>query len=106
MILKKTHGQIFRFGGEEFIIIFRGKNAEECKPIITDLRNTLLHSPLFFNGKKLNVSVSFGVSQLKPTDSGFTDLFNRVDSYLYKSKNAGRNKMTIEDITYSFDEAK
>ncbi|KRL31029.1 hypothetical protein FD33_GL002376 [Companilactobacillus paralimentarius DSM 13238 = JCM 10415] len=54
----------------------------------------------------MNVSVSFGVSQLKPTDSGFTDLFNRVDSYLYKSKNAGRNKMTIEDITYSFDEAK
>lgn len=106
LYLKKTHGQIFRFGGEEFIIIFRGKNAEECKPIITDLRNTLLHSPLFFNGKKLNVSVSFGVSQLKPTDSGFTDLFNRVDSYLYKSKNAGRNKMTIEDITYSFDEAK
>lgn len=104
LYLKKTHGQIFRFGGEEFIIIFRGKNADECKPIIIDLRNTLLHSPLFFNGKKLNVSVSFGVSELKPTDSGFADLFNRVDSYLYKSKNAGRNKMTIENVTYNFDE--
>ncbi|HIY92209.1 GGDEF domain-containing protein [Companilactobacillus sp. HBUAS56275] len=103
LYLKKTHGQIFRFGGEEFIIVFRGKTAEECKPIITDLRNTLLHSPLFFNGMRLNVSVSFGISELKPTDSGFADLFNRVDSYLYKSKNAGRNKMTIENVTYDFD---
>lgn len=106
LYLRKTHGQIFRFGGEEFIIIFRGKTAEECIPIIVDLRNNLLNSPLFLNGKRLNVSVSFGASELKPSDTGFTDLFNRVDNYLYKSKNAGRNKMTVEDVIYDFDEIK
>lgn len=106
LYLRKTHGEIFRFGGEEFIIIFRDKTAEECSPIIVDLRNALYSAPLFLNGKKLNVSVSFGVSELKSSDTGFTDLFNRVDNYLYKSKNAGRNKMTVEDVIYDFDENK
>lgn len=102
LYLRKTHGQIFRFGGEEFIIIFRDKTPKECMPIIIGLRNALKNSPLFLNGKRLNVSVSFGVSELQPTDASFTDLFKRVDGYLYKSKNSGRNKMTVEGITYDF----
>ncbi|WP_146983831.1 GGDEF domain-containing protein, partial [Companilactobacillus alimentarius] len=96
----------FRYGGEEFIIIFRGKTADECIPIVADLRNTLFNSPLFLNGQQLNVNVSFGVSTLKESDKNFSDLFNRVDSYLYKSKNAGRNKMTVENETLNFDDFK
>lgn len=103
LFLKKTQGQIFRFGGEEFIIIFRGKTAQECSPIIADLRNSLSASPLFLNGKQLNVNVSFGVAQLKDTDKSFKDLFERVDSYLYQSKNSGRNSMTVEGQTTKFD---
>lgn len=106
LFLKKTQGQIFRYGGEEFIIIFRGKTADECIPIVADLRNTLFNSPLFLNGQQLNVNVSFGVSTLKESDKNFSDLFNRVDSYLYKSKNAGRNKMTVENETLNFDDFK
>ena len=102
LFLKDTQGQIFRFGGEEFIIIFRGKTPTDCTPIVTDLRDTLLNSPLFLNGEQLNVSVSFGVSQLEASDHYFSDLFDRVDDYLYQSKKAGRNRMTIEGVTYDF----
>jgi diguanylate cyclase (GGDEF)-like protein len=106
LFLRKTQGQIFRFGGEEFIIIFRGKTAQECSPIIVDLRNALLNSPLFLNGNQLNVNISFGVAQLRDTDKSFKDLFERVDSYLYQSKNSGRNSMTIEGKTTKFDDPK
>lgn len=50
MFLTDTKGQLFRFGGEEFIIIFRGKKPAECIPIITDLRDTLINTPLILNG--------------------------------------------------------
>ncbi len=104
LFLKDTQGQLFRFGGEEFIIVFRGKTPEDCIPIISDLRDNLRHSPLFLNGSQLNVNISFGISKLEKSDTDFTDLFNRVDQYLYQSKRAGRNKMTAEGITYDFDE--
>jgi len=103
MFLNDTKGQLFRFGGEEFIIIFRGKTPLDCIPIISDLRNHLVNSPLFLNGEKLIVHVSFGASELKDTDTNFSDLFKRVDQNLYDSKNAGRNRMTVDGVTYTFD---
>lgn len=104
MFLTDTKGQLFRFGGEEFIIVFRGKKPADCIPIITDLRNTLVNTPLFLNGERLDITISFGVSQLKKKDLDFDDLFNRVDQYLYQSKNDGRNRLTVEGITYDFDD--
>ena len=103
MFLTDTKGQLFRFGGEEFIIIFRGKKPADCTPIINDLRNTLINTPLILNGERLDVSISFGISELAVTDEDFEDLFNRVDRYLYESKNSGRNKLTVEGVTYDFD---
>lgn len=104
MFLTDTKGQLFRFGGEEFIIIFRGKKPAECIPIITDLRDTLVNTPLILNGERLDVSISFGISQLSNQDKDFDDLFNRVDQYLYESKNSGRNRLTVEGKTYNFND--
>lgn len=106
MFLTDTKGQLFRFGGEEFIIIFRGKTPQECVSIITDLRNTLLNTPLILNGQRLDVSISFGISKLTTSDNSFNDLFNRVDKYLYESKNSGRNRLTVEGKTYDFNDIK
>ncbi|APU72000.1 GGDEF domain-containing protein [Companilactobacillus crustorum] len=103
MFLTDAKGQLFRFGGEEFIIIFRGKTPNECKPIVIDLRNALINTPLFINGQKLDITISFGVSKLAAQDSSFKDLFNRVDQYLYKSKNSGRNRLTVEGNTFDFE---
>lgn len=104
LFLKDTKGQLFRFGGEEFIIIFRGKAPADCISIVTNLRDSLMETPLFLNGQKLEITISFGVSALKPNDYNFEELFDRVDSYLYKSKNDGRNRLTVEGITYNFDD--
>lgn len=106
MFLTDTKGQLFRFGGEEFIIIFRGKRPADCVSIVTDLRDTLVNTPLILNGQRLDVTISFGISKLVETDDSFSDLFNRVDKYLYESKNAGRNRLTVEGITYDFNDIK
>ncbi|MFC6175362.1 GGDEF domain-containing protein [Companilactobacillus huachuanensis] len=104
MFLTDTKGQLFRFGGEEFIIIFRGKNPSACIPIVSDLRNTLINTPLVLKNQRLDITISFGISELKLTDKDFDNLFNRVDQFLYDSKNSGRNHLTVEGVTYSFDD--
>ncbi|MFC6200453.1 GGDEF domain-containing protein [Lactiplantibacillus nangangensis] len=94
-----THGQLFRYGGEEFVVIFRGIPAEQARTTITAIRDDLQKETVDFNGQKLRVTVSFGISQLQPSDVTFDDWFNRVDHYLYLSKEAGRNRITVEGTT-------
>ncbi|MQS75929.1 GGDEF domain-containing protein [Companilactobacillus halodurans] len=103
MFLGDAKGELFRFGGEEFIIVFRGKKPAQCIPIIANLREALTNTPLVLNGEKLEITISFGVSKLDKTDLNFDDLFNRVDRYLYESKNLGRNRLTVEGLTYNFN---
>jgi len=94
-----THGQLFRYGGEEFVVIFRGIPAEQARTTITAIRDDLQKETVDFNGQKLRVTVSFGISQLQASDVTFDDWFNRVDHYLYLSKEAGRNRITVEGTT-------
>ncbi len=96
-------GQLFRYGGEEFVIIFRGLDSEDSAKIVNQIRNEIINDPLSYNGDKLNVHISFGVTQLTATDQSFDDLFKRVDHYLYESKKSGRNRITVEDETFLFE---
>lgn len=99
-------GQLFRYGGEEFIIIFKGKTAEEAAEVIYDIRKTLKDIPLFINGSKLNVTLCFGITAVKESDQTTKEILERVDNYLYQSKNSGRNRVTIEGDTYTYDNLK
>lgn len=97
-----TRGQIFRFGGEEFVIIFRGTTPEDALEVIKKIRSDLINDPVEYEGKELNIRISLGASALQPSDKNVDDLFNRVDKYLYESKNQGRDRITVEDKTIAF----
>jgi len=103
---EKGAGQLFRYGGEEFIIIFKGATAQEAAEVVYDIRKTLKDIPLFINGAKLNVTLCFGITSLKESDKTTKEIFERVDKYLYQSKNNGRNCVTIEGDTYTYDNLK
>jgi len=94
-----SRGEVFRYGGEEFVIIFRGVDAQKARQIVTTIRNSLQAEPLVYNDQALTITVSLGISALKAQDSDFDSWFKRVDHYLYQSKEAGRNRLTIEGAT-------
>lgn len=99
-LFKQTaRGQLFRYGGEEFVIIFRGVSATDAQRIVTGIRDTLQQNPVEANGQALAVNVSFGISELRLADDDFDAWFKRVDHYLYQSKKAGRNRCTVEGVT-------
>ncbi|USQ68946.1 GGDEF domain-containing protein [Companilactobacillus allii] len=98
-----TNGQLFRYGGEEFIVILRDTDVNYATKVVYDIRKTLADIPLFLNGTKLDVTICFGVTKLTDKDLSYKDIFERVDKYLYQSKNSGRNCVTIEGETFSYD---
>ncbi|MFC6181278.1 GGDEF domain-containing protein [Lactiplantibacillus daowaiensis] len=99
-LFKQTsRGELFRYGGEEFVIIFRGLSPSDAQRVVTGIRDSLQKEPVMANGQSLNVTVSLGISALQATDTDFNSWFKRVDHYLYQSKKAGRNRITVEGVT-------
>ncbi|KRK96593.1 GGDEF domain-containing protein [Companilactobacillus futsaii] len=94
-------GKLFRYGGEEFLIIIEGINSIKSVKLVKAINRTLRNVPLFTQDMSLSITLSFGVTTLRSTDKSFSDVFKRADRYLYQSKNNGRNSFTVEGQTQS-----
>ena len=99
-ILKKTlrdGDKIFRYGGEEFVIILNRIDTIHCKKIATRLLNLISSNHLIYKGRTINVTVSIGGAKYTNNDSP-DSFIARADKSLYKAKKDGKNKMYSEVI--------
>jgi diguanylate cyclase (GGDEF)-like protein len=85
-----------RYGGEEFIIIFpRSMNYPRIYTVLENIRleceNKLL---VEWGGKKRNITVSIGVTQINKFDVNVQFIINRADAALYKAKKK-RNRIVM-----------
>ncbi len=89
-------GDIFaRYGGEEFVIILPKTSLKHAVEIAERIRVLIQDYDFNYDGKKLPVTSSVGVADYQVSINSAQDLFKRVDSALYQSKNSGRNKVTF-----------
>lgn len=86
---------VFRWGGEEFILLLPGKNLDEAADFAETLRKTIEASICHFEDLDLSVTMSFGVNEL---DSSLSTEENvkLVDEKLYYAKEHGRNRVIKE----------
>lgn len=94
--VKKNLGEndlIARFGGEEFMILFRTDNEEE---IITTM-NTISKEYAIFSEKEKGKEFTFSAgAAIYGKNSSITDIFTTADKRLYKAKAAGRNMIVMD----------
>ena len=83
-----------RYGGEEFCILFLGSPFKTVQEIAERIRKTVSEHQFTFNGTKIPVTVSVGLSTILKDDRGWNDIFERADKALYNSKNSGRNRVS------------
>ena len=84
-----------RWGGEEFLALVMDTQKEGLEIAAEKLRALVAASGLEEDGKNLNVTISIGGTLAQPQDTLQT-LLKRADELLYKSKQAGRNRATID----------
>ena len=82
-----------RWGGEEFLVIFRETSAEDSITIAEKLRQAIEGHEFHLAGKR---TASFGVTHYRYPDS-ILEMMLRADSALYQAKNNGRNRVEFKD---------
>ena len=112
-------GSAYRYGGEEFTLLFPGKSVDDVGEELERLRHLVESSPLYLRGEdrpkekpkaskgrggkaskgasrkkapSVGVTVSIGVATRRPSEP-WDKVMKRADQALYKAKQAGRNQV-------------
>ncbi|MBT1449678.1 GGDEF domain-containing protein [Glaciecola sp. XM2] len=91
----RDDAQVFRYGGEEFVVLIPGANLQKARHIADVLRRSIEKISVKDRrtGKVLgDVTVSVGVAQKEKGESA-GDFIERADKLLYQAKNLGRNRV-------------
>ncbi len=105
-------GKAFRYGGEEFTIVFPGKSAGEAVPYLDGLRKTVAQARFIIRGrsrprkkpenpkkirgsrKKVKITISIGVAERNQKYTSPEQVIQAADKALYRAKKKGRNRVS------------
>lgn len=110
-LMKSTGGggKAFRYGGEEFVIIFPGKKLDEAAMYLEQLRIQIARRVFILRSKdrpaerpetvsapsippkRLSITVSIGVAEKLEQHRSEEDVIKDADAALYRAKKKGRN---------------
>ena len=111
-------GRSFRYGGEEFTVIFAGRDAEDVVGYLEKLRKSVENSGFALRdvdrpnsaktgikgrgrkkqigAGKVGVTVSIGVAGKSSRSDTSTEVLKNADMALYKAKKSGRNRVVAD----------
>lgn len=83
---------LFRYGGDEFILLFPGVPMTKVSKIGERLLEAIKLHPLHYNGEEFPITFSIGVTT-NAGDYNLEQLIRDADQKLYQAKSLGKNKM-------------
>jgi GGDEF domain-containing protein len=107
-------GKAYRYGGEEFTVLFSGKSISEAMPSLEALRREIESYEMALRsgdrpaqpkpgkrqrvkrrgGKTVSVTVSIGVSERSERLAAPDEVIQAADKALYRAKSRGRNQIS------------
>lgn len=92
--LRKTDS-VFRWGGEEFLILLEGVSLEQAYTVLNKLRLTIEKTEIRSGNNVIRITVTIGVAALNPLYAYKS--IEESDMRLYKGKQNGKNQVVTED---------
>jgi diguanylate cyclase (GGDEF)-like protein len=106
----------FRYGGEEFTVVFPGRSAMEARPFVESLREAIAASGFRLRGprdpdkkaeqapepgpvKSVTITISIGVAENSKKFSTPELVLEAADGALYRAKESGRNCVRLAEST-------
>lgn len=94
----RAYDLVGRYGGEEFMIVLPATDSAEGASQAERLRRVIEKEPFRSGELELNVTASLGVaSSCDLARVGIDDLVQAADAALYRSKEGGRNRVSVSE---------
>ncbi|MGF1762646.1 GGDEF domain-containing protein [Aliivibrio kagoshimensis] len=116
-LMRKTqgHAKVYRYGGEEFTVLFRGKRIEEAEEYLEALRESIADYKMVIRNSEnrpeddetgqqkrrkkvkkgsVNVTISIGYADNDELSKP-AEVLKKADEALYRAKKAGRNQLSV-----------
>ena len=95
----RSNDVLARYGGDEFIILLSDGNKNAASATAERIRTAIANTAFDRNGVRISTTASVGIASF-PTDvSSVDEIVEKADIALYRSKQAGRNRVTCYDRT-------
>jgi len=103
-VLRKSD-YLFRYGGEEFVVIVPATNERGFEKLLEKLRKKVEEEKIKIDGKTINVTVSIGGVVVKERYFvPLSDVINYADKLMYRAKKAGKNRVVIDTFSRNMEE--
>ncbi len=91
---QETRGDdvLFRWGGEEFLILLSNCTIDQARTSAERFRSSIEELALYRGDTTLKVTISIGIAQLQDGEN-IDSLISRADKALYLAKKNGRNRV-------------
>mgnify|MGYP000225829200 CR=1 FL=1 len=99
-------GKAYRYGGEEFTLVFANKSVDKVSTELERLRVAIANEVIYLNQKSnaksaknktelksVSVTISLGLAEPDAEHNSPSQVLKFADEGLYKAKKAGRNKL-------------
>lgn len=99
--VKQTGDHLFRYGGDEFVVIAYNLELAELISKAEYIRQTVEKLVIPWTGQDIGTTVSIGVAMADYHIRNWDELARRADQALYDAKSKGRNRVGVEQDTHS-----
>ena len=91
----RASDMLFRYGGEEFLLVLSQADSAAAKEMAEELRLLYAASPLSPGNPAVLATLSIGVATFADHGVTFDHLLQAADQAMYRAKHAGRNRVEI-----------
>lgn len=91
----------FRFGGDEFVLVFPGRMPVEVLPIVGRMRDNIRTRQCLIRGNQIRLSFSAGVSCYPADGQKVEEILENADKALYEAKRLGRDRVVVYSLIWS-----
>jgi diguanylate cyclase (GGDEF)-like protein len=84
---------IGRLGGEEFAVVLPAITLQAALRVAAGLRAGVEEMPVTQGARRINMTISIGLSLMHDTDYSIEQVIARADEALYQAKDGGRNRV-------------
>lgn len=93
---EQAGGVSYRYGGEEFVVMFYGKTLNEVLPVVEQIHLAIRETEVSSGENTLHINTSAGVSAYPELCGNPALIIDCADRAMYKSKTTGKGRITID----------